>query len=196
MERIRSICVYCGSSPGKRPEYTEAAMTFARALASRRIRLVYGGANVGIMGDLANTMLAHGGKVIGIMPQALVDKEVAHSGLDELIVTQSMHERKSRMADLSDAFIALPGGIGTLEELFEIWTWAQLGFHQKPCGILNTKGYFDSLLLFLDEAVEAGFVKKTHRKMLICSEDPEELLEILGKHRPPVMDKWVTQEDL
>ncbi|MDD1633959.1 MAG: TIGR00730 family Rossman fold protein, partial [Methylococcaceae bacterium] len=153
MTSINSICIYCGSSPGRLDAYASAAFSLAESLVSRNIRLVYGGASIGIMGMVADQVLKLGGQVIGVIPKALAHKEVAHHHLTELHVTQSMHERKMLMAELSDGFIALPGGIGTLEELFEIWTWAQLGFHNKPCGLLNVEGYYDSLIGFLDHVL-------------------------------------------
>lgn len=191
MKKIKSICVYCGSSPGRLDAYATAARALATSLVEQNIRLVYGGANVGIMGLLADTVLQLGGEVVGVIPEALVQKEVAHTGLTKLYVTQSMHERKTLMAELSNGFIALPGGIGTLEELFEVWTWAQLGFHDKPCGLLNIEGYFDSLALFLDHAVAEQFVKQPHRSMLIVESDPEAILERFRNYTPPVVGKWL-----
>nr|MDQ3828277.1 TIGR00730 family Rossman fold protein [Candidatus Tectomicrobia bacterium] len=159
---MKRLCVYCGSNPGSQPDYTEAARNLARVLVKRNIEVVYGGASVGIMGVLADAILAEGGHVIGIIPQALVDKEVAHRGLSDLRVVKSMHERKTLMAELSDGFIALPGGLGTLEELFEVLTWALLGLHQKPCGLLNIRDYYRSLIDFLDHAVAERFIKDVH----------------------------------
>jgi uncharacterized protein (TIGR00730 family) len=174
---MRSVCVYCGSSPGRLDVYAVAARTIARALVDRDLRLVYGGASVGIMGTVADEVLRLGGQAIGVIPESLVRKEVAHGSLTELHVTQTMHERKMLMADFSDGFIALPGGIGTLEEIFEIWTWAQLGIHAKPCGLLNVAGYFDPLIAFLDRAVEEQFVKPAVRSLLLVESDPSELLD-------------------
>ncbi|PKN59739.1 MAG: TIGR00730 family Rossman fold protein [Deltaproteobacteria bacterium HGW-Deltaproteobacteria-11] len=191
MNELKSICVYCGSSPGRLKAYSAAACALAASLVEQNIRLVYGGAKVGIMGMLADTALQLGGEVVGVIPEALVQKEVAHTGLTELHVTQSMHERKTLMAELSDGFVALPGGIGTLEELFEVWTWAQLGFHHKPCGLLNVEGYFDSLALFLDHAVDEQFVKQPHRSLLIVENDAKKLLERFRNHVPPVIGKWL-----
>jgi hypothetical protein len=191
MNELKSICVYCGSSPGRLKAYSAAARALAASLVEQNIRLVYGGAKVGIMGMLADAALQLGGEVVGVIPEALVQKEVAHTGLTELHVTQSMHERKTRMAELSDGFVALPGGIGTLEELFEVWTWAQLGFHHKPCGLLNVEGYFDSLALFLDHAVDEQFVKQPHRSLLIVENDAKKLLERFRNHVPPVIGKWL-----
>lgn len=194
MKELKSICVYCGSSPGRLNAYATAARALAATLVEQNIRLVYGGANVGIMGLLADTVLQLGGEAVGVIPEALVQKEVAHNGLTELHVTQSMHERKTRMAELADGFVALPGGIGTLEELFEIWTWAQLGFHDKPCGLLNVEGYFDSLALFLDHAVDEQFVRQPHRSMLIVETDAKQLLERFRNHVPPVIEKWLDKK--
>ncbi len=193
---IRSLCIYCGSNPGNRPEYLDQARAFGRMLAQRGIRMVYGGASIGIMGAVADAVLAEGGQVVGVIPQSLVDREVAHSGLTELIVTSSMHERKARMADLSDAFVALPGGIGTLEEIFEIWTWSQLGLHAKPCGLLNIAGYYDTLERFLDETVANGFLRTGHRSMLLSADSGEALLEGFEQYTPQSVVKWVEREDL
>jgi uncharacterized protein (TIGR00730 family) len=187
---MRRLCVYCGSNPGSQPDYTEAAKNLARALVERNIEVVYGGASVGIMGVLANAILAEGGHVIGIIPQTLVDKEVAHPGLSDLRVVKSMHERKTLMAELSDGFIALPGGLGTLEELFEVLTWALLGLHQKPCGLLNICDYYRSLIDFLDHAVAEKFIKDVHRAMLLVEEQPERLLERFERYQAPSVTKW------
>jgi uncharacterized protein (TIGR00730 family) len=176
---MKKVCVYCGSSSGRRPEYGYAARSLAKALTLRGIGLVYGGASVGIMGEIADAVIAGGGEVIGVIPQALVDKEVSHNGLTELKVVASMHERKQVMMDLSDGFIALPGGLGTQEELFEVLTWSQLGFHEKPCGLLNVEGYYDMLCSFLDHAVDEQFVKTHHREMLLVEDSPEKLLTLM-----------------
>jgi uncharacterized protein (TIGR00730 family) len=192
---IQSICVYCGSSPGRLEAYSTAARTLAKALVDRNLKLVYGGASVGIMGLVADTVLQLGGQAVGVIPEALARKEIAHKHLSELYVTRSMHERKSMMAELSDGFIALPGGIGTLEELFESWTWAQLGIHDKPCGLLNAEGYFDSLIAFLDHAVAEKFVKPAHGSMLLVEENPETLLERFQRYVPPVIPKWIEQTE-
>ena len=186
-----SVCVFCGSSPGRRPEYTAAAQRLGRALALSSRRLVYGGGNVGLMGVLADAALAHGGEVTGVIPRHLVEREVAHAGLSDLRVVDSMHQRKQAMADLSDGFIVLPGGLGTLEEFFEIWTWGQLGLHRKPYGLLNVAGYFDPLLAFLDHTVEERFVSTDHRALLSVAEDPEALLNALDTHAPPATPKWL-----
>jgi uncharacterized protein (TIGR00730 family) len=188
---MKRLCVYCGSNPGSQPDYTEAAKHLARALVEKNIEVVYGGASVGIMGVLANAILAEGGHVIGIIPQTLVDKEVAHPGLSELRVVKSMHERKTLMAELSDGFIALPGGLGTLEELFEVLTWALLGLHQKPCGLLNIRGYYRSLIDFLDHAVSEKFIRGAHRAMLLVEEQPERLLERFERYKAPSVAQWV-----
>ncbi|MDO8291075.1 MAG: TIGR00730 family Rossman fold protein [Parvibaculum sp.] len=188
---MKNICVYCGANPGRQEAYSSAARDLAKALVDRNLGLVYGGASVGIMGLIADAVLQLGGRVVGVMPEALVRKEIAHKNLTELHVTQSMHERKTLMAELSDGFIAMPGGIGTLEEIFEIWTWAQLGFHAKPCGLLNVAGYFDSLTTFLDHAVAEQFVKKAHRSILLVEHEPEALLDRFASYEPPSIQKWV-----
>ena len=189
--RISSICVYCGSSPGKKPAYVAAARHFGRALVERGMGLVYGGAKVGVMGAVADEVLAGGGNVVGVIPRALALQEVAHDRLSELIVTESMHERKTIMADRADAFVALPGGIGTLEELFEAWTWAQLGFHGKPCGLLNVEAYFDALVRFLDHAVTEEYLQPSHRAMLAVEVQPGLLIDRLVAIEPTVPEgKW------
>lgn len=181
---MRSVCIYCGSSMGRLDLYAAAARAVAKALVDRDMRLVYGGAGVGIMGAVADEVLRLGGQAVGVIPESLARREVAHRSLTELHVTQTMHERKMLMATLSDAFIALPGGIGTLEEIFEIWTWAQLGIHDKPCGLLNVNGYFDPLISFLDRAVTEQFVRPAVRSLLFIDSEPEELLNrFVGLHR-------------
>jgi hypothetical protein len=187
---MRRVCVFAGSSAGVRPEYREAAITLGRTLAERGIGLVYGGARVGLMGAMADAALSAGGHVTGVMPSALVAREVAHSGLTAFHETASMHERKALMADLSDAFIALPGGWGTLDELFEILTWGQLGLHRKPCGLLNAAGYFDPLLAFLEHSITEGFVRREYRASLAVSSSVEDLLDLLAAQVPPSMEKW------
>jgi uncharacterized protein (TIGR00730 family) len=172
-------------------EYADSARVLAAALVERGIGLVYGGASVGIMGILADAVLAGGGRVIGVIPAALAHKEIAHQGLTELRVTRSMHERKLQMAELADGFIALPGGIGTLEEIFEIWTWAQLGLHAKPCGLLNVAGYYDKLAEFLDHTVEQGFLQSQYRAMLFVENTPQRVLTRLQDYTPPAVAKWV-----
>jgi len=171
------ICVFTGSSSGIRPEYAEAARRMSCELVARGFGLVYGGGNVGLMAVVADAVLERGGHVTGVIPDALVSQEVAHQGLSELRVVQSMHERKAVMADLSDGFIALPGGIGTMEEFFEILSWAQLAIHQKPCGLLNVSGYYQRIVHFLDYAVDEGFLKPKHRALLIVEEEPARLLD-------------------
>jgi uncharacterized protein (TIGR00730 family) len=192
---IQSICVYCGSSEGRVDTYARQARELGRFLAEHSIRLVYGGANVGLMGILADASLAAGGRVIGVMPKALADKEKAHRGLTELHVVGSMHERKALMAELADGFIALPGGAGTLDELFEMWTWGQLGFHGKPCGLLNSAAYFDPLITFLDHAVSEGFVRACHRDMLVIADTAAELMARFTAYVPPTSEKWLGRNE-
>jgi uncharacterized protein (TIGR00730 family) len=194
MSQLNSICVFCGSSLGARPEYSAAAQAMGTLLGERRIRLVYGAGNVGLMGTLANAALAAGGEVIGVIPQMLVDKELAHRGLTELRIVTSMHERKALMAELSDAFIALPGGLGTFEELCEVLTWAQLGIHSKPCGCLNVLGYFDPLHATLDCAVTERFLHPQQRRLLLSSDSPADLLEKLAAHEPYYSEKWFDRD--
>src|SRR5829696_1188096 len=182
--QMNRICVFCGTNPGSRPEYGAAARRLGTVLAEQNIELVYGGASVGIMGELADAVHEHGGHVTGVIPQQLVQKEAAHTGIANLIVVASMHQRKSQMADMSDGFIALPGGIGTLEGFFEILTWAQLGIHAKPSGILNVEGYFDGLTGFLDHAVREGFLTDAHRRAIIVESEPRKLLERLRAFEP------------
>ncbi|MGJ0486489.1 MAG: TIGR00730 family Rossman fold protein [Methylomicrobium sp.] len=195
MKQLKNICVYCGSSPGNREAYTEKARALAETLVNRGIGLVYGGASIGLMGAVADHVLRLGGRAVGVIPEALMRKEVAHYQLTEMHITHSMHERKMRMAELSDGFIALPGGLGTLEELFEIWTWAQLGFHQKPCGLLNVEGYYNPLIEFLDHAVTEQFVKDSHRAMLIMESEPEKLLDRFADYRAPAVKIWVEKDE-
>lgn len=187
---MKSICVYCGSSAGSRPEYAAAAVALARLLAARGITIVYGGSSKGIMGRLADAALAAGGHVVGILPKALIEKEVGHDGLQELLIVKSMHERKAMMSERSDAFIALPGGFGTLEEIIETVTWAQLGFHAKPCGLLNVCGYFDPLRTFLAQGVAEGFIRREHHAMLQVADSPEEILEKFAAYEAPTIAKW------
>jgi uncharacterized protein (TIGR00730 family) len=177
---IRSICVFCGSSNGIRAGYETAARAFGQSAARRGIRLVYGGASVGLMGAMADAALHAGGEVVGVIPRQLVDREIAHRGLTTLHVVDTMHERKAMMADLSDAFVALPGGLGTLEELFEVWTWGMLGLHEKPYGILNVDGYYSPLIRFLDHARDEGFVRSAQRAMLVVEDDTTRLLDALA----------------
>ena len=189
------ICVYCGSSAGRDPAYAEAARALGRTLAGRGIGLVYGGGHVGLMGAVADATLEAGGDVYGVMPQALVDREIAHEGLTELVVVDSMHERKARMADLADGFVALPGGFGTLEELMEVLTWAQLGFHRDPCGLLDVGGYYASLVEFFDHQVEAGFVSEEHRRMVVVADDADVLLDRFADYEPPDVKRFITDRD-
>lgn len=192
---MKWICVFCGSSPGLGPEYLYAAQQLGYALAERGLGLVYGGAKVGTMGRIAEATLEKGGEVIGVIPKGLLEKEVAFTRLTDLRVVDSMHERKALMADLSDGFIALPGGLGTIEEFFEVATWAQLGIHPKPCGLLNVKHYYDRLMDFLDHTVGEKFVELEHRSMIMVDENPESLLQQFGTYHPPTIDKakWVLQ---
>jgi uncharacterized protein (TIGR00730 family) len=186
--------VFCGASTGSNPAYREAAEALGRQLAERRLTLVYGGGAVGLMGIVADAALAAGGEVIGIIPQSLKDKEIGHPGLTRLEVVDGMHARKARMAELSDAFIALPGGLGTLEELFEVWTWGQLGYHAKPLGLLEVNGFYEKLTGFLDHIVGEGFVRTPHRDMLQVSESPRTLLDALETWQPTVAPKWAEQK--
>jgi hypothetical protein len=174
--RPRRITVYCGSQLGRSPAHAEAARAFGRAMAARKLGLVYGGGHVGLMGVVADAVMAHGGHAVGIVPRSLAKKEVAHAGLSELYVVATMHERKAMMATLGGAFVALPGGLGTLEELFEAWTWSMLGYHQKPVAVLNTDGYWDPLLALVDHTVREGFVGPAHRDLLVVEREPERLL--------------------
>ena len=189
--QLNRICVFCGTNPGSRPEYGAAARQLGQLLAEEGIELVYGGASVGIMGQLADSVQEHGGHVTGIIPQQLVEKEAAHTGIPDLIVVASMSQRKSQMADMSDGFIALPGGIGTLEGFFEILTWGQLGIHAKPSGILNVEGYFDGLTGFLDHAVREGFLTDAHRDAIVVETDPRRLLQRIRAYTPPEGEKFM-----
>ena len=191
MSEIRRLAIFCGSNPGARPEYLEAARSLGRLLARRGIGIAYGGSNVGMMAALADAMMDELGDVIGVIPRMLVEREVANRELDDLRIVESMHERKALMAELADGFIALPGGIGTLEEFFETWTWAQLGMHAKPCGLLNVAGYFDPLLEFLDHAVTEKFVRDVHRSMVVVESDPAALLARFESYEPPRVVKWI-----
>jgi len=186
---MKRICVFCGSNAGARSEYAEAARALATVLAERKLGIVYGGGNVGLMGVVADAALARGGEVIGVIPQKLVDKEVAHRGVTELRIVETMHERKALMNDLSDAFLALPGGFGTLDEFFEVLTWAQLGFHGKPCALLNVAGYYDGMLAMLDHAVTERFLRPAHRELVIADTDPLRLLQRLSAFAPAPKEK-------
>ena len=193
---MKRVCVFCGSSSGVNPAYAETAASLGRLLAERGLELVYGGGNVGLMGIVADAALAAGGRVIGVIPEALMKWELGHPNLAELRVVGSMHERKAAMAELADSFIALPGGIGTMEELFEVWTWAQLGLHNKPLGFLDVAGYFERLHAFLDHMADEGFVKPRHRSMVAVHHDPETLLTLLDGYVAPatiqVIDRLTT----
>lgn len=192
---MKRICVYCGSSPGGQPEYRAAARMLGRLMVERQIGLVYGGAQIGIMGEIADTVVDGGGEVIGIMPRSLADREIFHTGLSELKIVNSMHERKALMADYADGFIALPGGLGTFEEIFEVLTWAQLGFHKKPCGLLNVLGYYDHLSAFLDHSVDQGFVNMASRSMLMAESDPGVMLDRFAGYQAPVVNKWIDRDN-
>ena len=188
---LNRVCVFSGSSPGADVAYRAAATDLGHRLAERGIELVYGGAHVGLMGAVADAALEGSGAVIGVIPQSLVDREIAHPGVGDLRVVDSMHERKAVMAELADAFVALPGGVGTLEELFEVYTWNQLGLHAKPLGLFNVRGYFDGLARFLDHATAERFVTPQHRAMLLVSEDLDELLDGLASWEAPSQPKWI-----
>jgi hypoxanthine phosphoribosyltransferase len=192
---VPRLCVFCGSSPGARPAYGEAAEELGRLLVAQGIGLVYGGGAVGLMGRLADAVLAEGGEAIGVLPEALVAKEIGHPGLPDLRVVGSMHERKALMADLADGFVALPGGLGTVEELFEVYTWAQLGLDRKPCALLDVEGYYEGIANFLAHAVEERFLRDDHRSMLIVERTPSALLERLKRYEPEaVVPKWIDRE--
>jgi uncharacterized protein (TIGR00730 family) len=188
---LQSICIFCGSNFGTQPVYEQAAQSIGRLLAQRRIDLIYGGGRVGLMGIVADACLREGGRVVGVMPRALVAKEIAHRGLTELHVVESMHERKALMADLAGAFIALPGGYGTWEEFCEVLTWSQLGLHRKACAVLNVNGYYDPLLALADRAVAEGFVRQEHREILLSDTDPVRLLDRLSNYVVPIVDKLI-----
>jgi uncharacterized protein (TIGR00730 family) len=188
---VNRLCIYCGGNAGANPAYASVAAELARLMVDSKIGLVYGGASRGLMGVIADNMLAAGGEVRGVIPASLRDREIAHDGLTELHVVDSMHDRKSLMAVLSDGFVALPGGYGTLEEIVEVLTWGQLRFHSKPCGLLNVDGYFDHLLAFLDHAQRQGFIHPQHRDMLIVANTPAELLDRFEHYAPPTVDKLV-----
>lgn len=193
---MRRVCVFCGSAMGTRPDYADSARCLGQALAEHGLGLVFGGGHIGLMGVLADAVLSAGGEAIGVIPQALVDRELAHRGLTELRVVRTMHERKAVMADLADAFVALAGGFGTADEFFEILTWSQLGLHAKPAGLLNTAGYFEPLLAWLDRAVAEGFLRTDHRALLLESDDPAELLTRLAAWPPgPGRRRWIDRED-
>jgi uncharacterized protein (TIGR00730 family) len=188
---MQRLCVFSGSSPGAHPDYVLAAQELGRTLAEQGIGLVYGGASVGLMGSVADATLDAGGEAVGVIPQALVEREIAHPGLSELRVVSSMHERKALMAELADGFVALPGGMGTLEELFEVYTWTQLGLHSKPLGLFDVRSYFAKLVAFLDHTVEERFMTVEHREMLVVEQRAEALLEAFRRWRPPARSKWI-----
>jgi uncharacterized protein (TIGR00730 family) len=188
---MRSICVFCGSSVGKQVSYGEKAKALGRLIAGKDLELVYGGGNIGLMREIADAVLAHGGKVTGVMPGLIANKEIVHKGLTNLHIVETMHERKALMAELSDAFVAMPGGFGTIDELFEIMTWNQLEIISKPVGLYNINGYFDSMLSFMDHAVREKFVRQEHRNNLIVDEDGESLLSRLISHIPVKAEKWI-----
>ena len=193
---MQRVCVFCGSSPGARAAYAEATAEVARLLVGEGIGVVYGGGQVGLMGVLADPTMAAGGEVIGVMPQALMDREIGHTAISDLRVVGSMHERKALMTELSDAFIALPGGAGTLEELFEVYTWAQLGLHSKPCGLLDVEDYYSGLAAFLDHAVCERFLREEHRAALLVERDPRTLIDRLRAFEPrAVTPKWIDREE-
>lgn len=189
---VRRICVFCGSSTGNDPVYAEQAAALGKLLAERGIGLVYGGASVGIMGTVADAALAAGGEVIGVIPQHLMRVEIAHDGLTGLHVTADMHERKAKMAELADGFLALPGGAGTLEELAEVWTWAQLGLHSKPIGLVDVAGYYRPLREFADHMVSEGFLRGEHRDLIFVDADPVVLLDAFAAYEPPDVAKWIS----
>jgi uncharacterized protein (TIGR00730 family) len=193
---VDRICVFCGSSAGSRPAYARAARDLGIALACRGIALVTGGGRVGSMGAIADAALENGGEVIGVIPHALVARELAHQGLTELHVVDTMHERKARMNDLASGFVTMPGGFGTLDETCEILTWAQLGLHQKPIGLLNVEGYFDPLLAFLDHAVAEGFLRPEHRSILLAEREPQTLISRMLEYRPAATAKWIGRESV
>lgn len=188
---MNSVCVFCGSSPGNDPAYAAAARLLGRTLAERNTTLVYGGGHVGLMGLIAEAALGAGGEVVGVMPKSLVEREIGHTGLTKLHVVHSMHERKALMSELSEGFVALPGGNGTLEEFFEVLTWAQLGEHDKPCGLLNVAGYYDPLLRVFDQMVDRAFLRDEHRGLVLTEEDPSTLLERFEGYEPPRTVKWI-----
>jgi uncharacterized protein (TIGR00730 family) len=192
---MRALCVFCGANFGRRPAYREAARRVGELLAQRGVTLVYGGGNVGLMGALADAALAGGGRVVGVIPRALAEKEIAHNGLTEMHVVGSMHERKALMADLADAFLTLPGGFGTWDEFCEALTWSQLGLQKKACAFLNVEGYYDALLALVVRAAEDGFIREEHRKLLLVDGDAESLLDRLENYDVPFVPKWVGREE-
>lgn len=192
---MKRICVFCGSNYGANPAYAAAAREVGETLAERGIGLVYGGGKVGLMGEMANGALARGGEVIGVIPEALFAKEVGHMGLTALHVVDSMHDRKGMMADLSDGFITLPGGFGTMEEFFEVLTWAQLGLHRKPCGLLNVDGYYDQLLSLFDSFISQRFARGEHRDFILAEREIAPLLDRIAAYEPPVLTRWIADDE-
>ena len=192
---MRRLCVFCGSSVGNQSAYAEAAQAMGALLAARGIGLVYGGGHVGLMGVIADAVMASGGEVIGVIPQTLADREIAHTGITELHVVDSMHSRKAMMAELSDGFIAMPGGVGTFEEFFEVVTWTQLGLHRKPCGLLNVNAFYTPLAAFIDQAVSEGFIRPVHRAGIVVDSDPERLLDTLSTIQLPDVPKWIRRDE-
>jgi len=192
---LHSLCVFCGSSDGARSEYLEAATAFGRLLATMGTTLVYGGGATGMMGAVADAVLAGGGSVVGVIPKSLALKEIMHEGATEMHVVDSMHERKALMASLADGFVVLPGGFGTMEEMFEIVTWLQLGLHRKPCGVLNVEGYYDPLVALIERFIEEGFVANEHRSLLLIDSDPIRLVERMAIHPPPRLPRWLRPDE-
>jgi uncharacterized protein (TIGR00730 family) len=193
---MKNICVFCGSAVGKNPIYKQTAQDLGLLFVKKQIRLIYGGGRVGLMGIMADTVMQNGGKVVGIIPQFLIEMEVAHSRLSEMIMVKTMHERKKRMTDMAQGFIVMPGGIGTMDEFFEVFTWAQLGLHSKPIGLLNTNGFFDKLLAYIDFAVEESFVKPQSRKMILIETDAEQLIENMQNYEASHTKKWLTKHQI
>lgn len=191
---MKSICVFCGSNSGSNDLYKEMAENLAQELVEQKITLVYGGGSIGLMGKISSSVLEKGGKVIGVIPKFLAEKELAQTAVTDLRIVDSMHERKALMAELSDGFIAMPGGIGTLEEIFEVYTWSQLGLHIKPCGLLNVNGYYHHLIEFLYHMVEEKFMKPENRDMLLIHEKPKLLIELMRNYRSPKIDKWIEKQ--
>jgi uncharacterized protein (TIGR00730 family) len=196
MVELRRICVFCGSSPGLKPAYLDATVRLAETLAGRDIGLVYGGARLGLMGVLADSMLGFGGEVIGVIPRSLVEWEIAHTGLSDLRIVETMHERKSLMAELADGFIALPGGMGTLEEFCEVLTWVQLGLHNKPCGVLDIEEFFAPLLTFFDHMVAQRFLRTEYRAAILAETEPDVLLDLFAEYEPTRVSKWIDLSDV
>ena len=192
---MRRVCVFCGSSVGNQRAYSDAAEALGAGLAERGIGLVYGGGNVGLMGVIADAVIARGGQVIGVIPQSLADREIAHTGITELRVVDSMHTRKAMMAELADVFVAMPGGVGTFEEFFEVVTWTQLGLHRKPCGLLNVSNFYTPLAAFIDQAVTEGFIKPVHRAAIVVDSDPVSLLDALDAIELPTVPKWIDRTE-